>query len=387
LATIGLLGLAVVAGRAQEPGAALDANGSAQQNAPDASRVTFGSNLISDPCATCNYSDGGGYAVWGPDNCFSPGTTQWLAGTFIASATGVAERISAAIILRDSQNCPENKVTLSIYSDACYPNGPGTLLGSGTATVPEAPCALAVAKLKNPVTVTKGEKLWVVATTNGQQSGLDANWYGSNNAQYAFNTGGGWQHFTGGTPTLMVQGSGMVFSEMAPDASHPAFGGNLLVDPCTGCNYNSNAPGLPVWGPDNCTSPGSTQSTAVPFIAAKSGVPKSISASIILYHPVDCPENKVTLSLYTDDCGLGPKTLLVSGVATVPSAPCDLAVAKLRNAPALEESVKYWVVASSTADQTGLDALWYDSNDAQDAFNSGFGWLQFSAGTPAFLVQ
>ncbi|MBA3831932.1 MAG: hypothetical protein H0X34_08565 [Chthoniobacterales bacterium] len=353
----------------------------------DVSRIIFGSNLISDPCATCNYSDGGGYAVVGPDNCINPGITQWLAGTFIASATGVAERISAAIILRDPRNCPENKVTLSIYTDACYPEGPRRPLASGIATVPEAPCDLAVAKLGNPPTLTKNTKYWVVATTSSQQSALDSNWYGSNNSQYAFDTGTGWQHFTGGTPAFMVQGSGTVFSDPVPDAPHPAFGGNLFVDPCTGCNYDPNAAGLVVEGPDNCTSPGTTQSTAVPFVAAKSGVPKRISASIVLYHPTSCPQNKVTLSLYTDSCDRGPGTLLVSGVATVPSAPCDLAVAKLRNAPALEKSKKYWVVAAASTQQAGLDALWYGSNFAQFAFGDLSGWIQFSDVTPGFIVQ
>ncbi len=354
---------------------------------PDAARIVFGNNLISDPCAICNYSDGGGYAVLGPDNCYLPGTTQWLAGTFIAAATGVPERISAAIILKDLVNCTENEVTLSIYTDACYPRGPGQPLVSGIATVPEAPCDLAVARLPNAPILTRGTKYWVVATTNGQQSGLGSNWYGSNNAQFAFNTGTGWQHFTGGTPAFMVQGSGTVFSKTAPDAAHSAFGGNLFVDPCTGCNYDPNAPGFEVRGPNNCTSPGTIHWEAVPFVAARSGVPRRISASILLRHPVDCPENRVTLSLYTDNCDLGPGTPMVSGVATVPIAPCDLAVAKLRNAPALTKGTKYWVVATTNAQQSGLDTLWYGSNGAQFGLNSGFGWIQFSAVTPAFLVQ
>ncbi len=125
---------------------------------PVASTIIFGSNLISDPCATCNYSDGGGYFVVGPDNCIQPGTTQWLAGTFIASATGVPEQISAPIILADPSHCPTNTVTLSIYTDACYPIGPGTPLVSAVATVPLAPCALAVAKLPNAAPVLPREQ-------------------------------------------------------------------------------------------------------------------------------------------------------------------------------------------------------------------------------------
>ena len=57
-------------------------DGSVIEHAPDspvASTIIFGSNLISDPCATCNYSEGGGYAVVGPDNCY-PTRNNAMAG-------------------------------------------------------------------------------------------------------------------------------------------------------------------------------------------------------------------------------------------------------------------------------------------------------------------
>jgi hypothetical protein len=187
----------------QGPEIVLGGNAGVAPEGRGASTIIFGSNLISDPYTTCNYSDDGGYALLGPDNCYLPGTTQWLAGTFVASATGVPKQISVPIILKDPSNCPTKTVTLSIYTDACYPNGSGTPLVSATATVPQAACALTVAKLSNSAPVlTKGTKYWVVATTDAQQVGLDSNWYGSNNAQVAFNTGTGWQHVTGGTPGL-----------------------------------------------------------------------------------------------------------------------------------------------------------------------------------------
>jgi hypothetical protein len=126
---------------------------------------------------------------------------------------------------------------------------------------------------------------------------------------------------------------------------------------------------------------------AVPFVAAKSGMPRRISASIILKNPIDCPYNKVTLSLYTDNCDVGPDAPLASGIATVPTAPCDLAVASLRSAPALVQGVKYWVVATTNDQQAGLDATWYASNDAEFGLNLGYGWLQFGGVTPGFLVQ
>ena len=331
-------------------------------------------------------------AVVGPDNCFLPGTTQWVAGAFIAAATGVPEQISAAIILRDPSDCPTNTVTLSIYADACWPIGPGTPLVSAVATVPVAPCGLAVAKLANtPTLLIKGTKYWAVATTDAQQAGLDSYWCGSNNSQYALNTGSGWQHVNGITPALMVEGSGIGLSQTPIDASQRAFGGNLFVDPCTGCNYdappNGASSGFDVRGPDNCTHPGMLHWGAVPFIASKLEVPRRISVPIILRNPAKCPYNQVTLSLYTDSCDVGPDTPLASGIAIVPGAPCDLAVARLRNAPALVQGVKYWVVATTNDQQAALDATWYASNSAQFGSNAGFGWLQFTAGTPGFLVQ
>jgi hypothetical protein len=385
-ALLGILACGAVL--AQGPEMVSGGNPGYAPDGPVASTIIFGSNLISDPCASCNYSDREGYAVVGPDNCIQPGTTQWVAGAFIASATGVPEQISAAIILRDPSDCPTNTVTLSIYTDACWPIGPGTPLVSAVAAAPAAPCGLAVAKLPNaPTLLIKGTKYRAVATTDAEQAGLDSSWYGSNNSQYAYNLGDGWQHVNGVMPAFMVQGSGIGLSQTPVDASHRAFGSNLFVDPCTGCNYYAvgSSSGFDVRGPENCNSE-SLSWTAVPFVAAKSGVPTRISAAIILYNP-DCPYNKVTLSLYTDNCDVGPDTPLASGVATVPAAPCDLAVARLRNAPALVQGVKYWVTATTNDQQAGLDATWYASNAAQFASNAGFGWGQATAGTPGFSVQ
>jgi hypothetical protein len=127
---------------------------------------------------------------------------------------------------------------------------------------------------------------------------------------------------------------------------------------------------------------------AVPFVAARTGAPTRILAPIILKKSDICPQNKVTLSIYTDNCGEGPGTLLVSGEATAPRSPCDLAVAKLRNAPSLTKNVKYWVTATTTTKQSALDASWYASNGAQLALHVAItGWFQFSSGTPAFEVQ
>ena len=103
-----LLGfLACGALMAEEPEVVLGGNLNGSQNAPEARRVTLGSNLFVDPCNSCNYdSNGNGYAVVGPDNCLSPGTTQWVGVPFIAAATGVPKQISVPIIVRDPRNCP-----------------------------------------------------------------------------------------------------------------------------------------------------------------------------------------------------------------------------------------------------------------------------------------
>jgi hypothetical protein len=383
-----LLGILVCgAVMAEEPEFVLGGNLNGSQNAPEARRITFGSNLFVEPCSSCNYDlNALGYFVIGPDNCFVPGTTQWLAAPFIAAATGVPKQISAPIILFDPRHCPTREVTMSIYTDACYPTGPGTPLVSGVARLPDATCDMGMAKLTHAPTLTRGQKYWVVATTSAEQSGLDAHWYGSNSSQYALNSGAGWTQSNDGTPAFLVQGIRAQQDESEAEPSDQGFGGNLFVDPCTGCNYDPHGSGFDVRGPENCLSPGNLGWTAVPFVAAKSGMPTRISASIIVY--AFCQQdNTVTLSLYTDNCGLGPGDPLVSGIAAVPASPCDLAVATLSGAPALQEGVKYWVVATTDETQTVLDARWYGSNNAQFAINLGYGWIQSSFVTPGFLVQ
>jgi hypothetical protein len=173
--------------------------------APDAADVIFGTNLEVDPCTGCNYdSINGGYYVWGTNNCISPGTTQWIAVRFIAKATGTPRRISASINLDPACPTSTNQVTLGIYTDVCG-TGPGAVLASGRAIVPAAPCALAVASLRTTATLTAGTPYWVVATTNATQDGLDAIWYGSNQALIGGNVAnGGWFQFSGFTPGFMV---------------------------------------------------------------------------------------------------------------------------------------------------------------------------------------
>ena len=349
--------------------------------------VTFGSNLFIDSCGPCKYYTAGqsGFSVEGPRNCTSHGTVVWVAIPFIASATGVPERICASMLLRDPQRCPTNKVTLGIYSDACYPIGVGDSLVSTEATIPEAACALTVAELSNAPTLTAGTKYWVAATTSTSQADLDAIWAASNNAEISLSDGTTWTPGIGHTPGFAVQGTGTI-PPQAP-ARRP-FATTLVVDPCTGCNFDPNSGGFELRGPDNCSIRGQTNWVASPFIASRSGIPKRILAGINLYSPTGCPYNKVTLSLYTDNCEQGPATELVSGRGTVPSPDvCALTSAKLANSPSLTKGTKYWIVATTAPSQATLDSRWFASNNAQLAINSGFGWLQFSSSVQAFSVE
>src|SRR5262249_54967269 len=152
--------------------------------------------------------------------------------------------------------------------------------------------------------------------------------------QYALSTGTGWTQVNGWTPAFLVQGMTALQGASEPEPSNQGFGGNLFIDPCTGCNYDPNSGGFFLRGPYKRTTQGDLNWSAVAFVAAKSGVPTRISASIAVY-TLCKPDNTVTLSLYTDNCGLGPGEPLVSGIASVPlnADLCHLAVAKLSGAP------------------------------------------------------
>src|SRR5207249_3064347 len=97
-------------------------------------------------------------------------------------------------------------------------------------------------------------------------------------------SGIGWTQSNSGTPAFLVQGTRAARQEQSePEPATQGFGGNLFTDRCTGCNYNTHGSGFDVRGPENCLSPGNVSWTAVPFVAAKSGIPTQISASIIVY--------------------------------------------------------------------------------------------------------
>src|SRR5438045_3872818 len=64
---------------------------------PDSVAVNgFGGNLENNTCTSCNFDEvGGGYYIWGSNNCIAPGTTQWIAVPFISKRTGSTRSVSA----------------------------------------------------------------------------------------------------------------------------------------------------------------------------------------------------------------------------------------------------------------------------------------------------
>lgn len=174
--------------------------------APEApAAAPFYSNLVVDPCTACNYDTVDGVFLIGPNNCFAPGVTQWLAYPFVSTKTGAVRRVSLAVT--DSGQCvaSSNKFTVAIYSDNCT-GAPATQIGSAViATAAAAPCALTNANFGPAgVSLTAGTKYWVVATTSTapNQMGTTALWWGVNTALSSLNLndGNGWQLFAAGTP-------------------------------------------------------------------------------------------------------------------------------------------------------------------------------------------
>ena len=62
---------------------------------PDA--APFYSNLVNNTCTSCTYSTDNGFFILGPNNCFAPGSTQWISYPFVAGHTGNVKRVTLAI--------------------------------------------------------------------------------------------------------------------------------------------------------------------------------------------------------------------------------------------------------------------------------------------------
>jgi len=179
--------------------------------APDAVNAVFYSNLVVDPCTSCNYSGDNGYLVLGPNNCGIPGATQWLAYPFVSTRTGAVRQVKLSVTNWGICTPTSSKFTVAIYSDACT-NTPGTQIGNAVAaTAPAAPCLLANANFGTAgVSLTAGVTYWVVVTTStaSTQNGTTAVWWQANSGKQSYNLddGNGWLYAPlGGPGGFMVQ--------------------------------------------------------------------------------------------------------------------------------------------------------------------------------------
>ena len=111
---------------------------------PDA--APFYSNLVNNTCTSCTYSTDNGFFILGPNNCFAPGSTQWISYSFVAGHTGNVKRVTLAIT--DSGFCAATSTgfTVQIYDNSNCNGTPSNPLGTPVnAMAPAAPCATAVA--------------------------------------------------------------------------------------------------------------------------------------------------------------------------------------------------------------------------------------------------
>ena len=93
----------------------------------------MGGNLFVEPCSSCNYdSDAAGLLCRRAGQLSSIREQRnGLGFRLLPLATGVPKQISVPIIVADPRNCPTREVTLSIYTDACYPSRAGNTAGLG----------------------------------------------------------------------------------------------------------------------------------------------------------------------------------------------------------------------------------------------------------------
>ena len=162
--------------------------------------ASFYTNLTTNPCVPGQkYSTDNGYFFLGPNNCFAPGSIQWIAYPFVAGHTGTVAKVQLSIT-NDTAICTptSSKITVAIYSDSCM-DMPVTQLGNAVnANVPTAPPGLATANFGLAgVSLTQGVQYWVVVTTSAaaSQNGDTAVWWEAtpNVQSFNLNDTNGWQ--------------------------------------------------------------------------------------------------------------------------------------------------------------------------------------------------
>jgi hypothetical protein len=176
----------------------------AAPDAPDASVFFSNFSTLTDPCSpNCTYDTSNGFLLLGPNNCFAPGSTQWLAYPFIASHTGTTRQVTLAIT-NDTALCTptSSKFTVAIYSDNCTGVPVAQIGSSAIGTAAPAPCGTVRVRLAVPLTM--GQKYWVVVTTStdATQNATTAVWWEVIDAAGSvnFNAGMGWQASPVGGP-------------------------------------------------------------------------------------------------------------------------------------------------------------------------------------------
>jgi hypothetical protein len=176
--------------------------------APEApAAAPFYTNLANDPCTGMMYNVSNGYFVLGPNNCFAPGSTQWIAYPFVASHAGNVKKVQLALT-NDTAICTPttSKATVQIYDNSLCNGTPGVALGSPVvANIASAPPGLSTANFGTTgPALAAGTWYWVVVTTSSAptQTGDTAVWWQANSAAQAFNLndGNGWQAFDAGSP-------------------------------------------------------------------------------------------------------------------------------------------------------------------------------------------
>lgn len=147
---------------------------------------------------TDTYNPGDANTLSGPNSVFEMQNFQGLPFTPLKSAKVTV--VEAAI----GYDNGDNQINLSLYTDAS--GAPGTLI-AGPFTIANLPffgncCQLAIWKLTSALSVTAGNRYWIVADT--PPSGPGSNFLGTWNYifptpfQQAYNIGYAWQPFSGG---------------------------------------------------------------------------------------------------------------------------------------------------------------------------------------------
>jgi hypothetical protein len=172
------------------------------------------------------------------------------------------------------------------------------------------------------------------------------------------------------------------------------FYNNLVVNPCTTCNYSADN-GYFILGANNCFAPGATQWISYPFVSTKTGNVRSVQLAITDSGFCAASSTGFTVAIYSDNGSCtGPGTQIGLSVrATAPAAPCALANANFgRAGVSLVAGTEYWMVVttSAAATQIGTTAVWWEVNGAIQNYNlnDGNGWIFAPLGGPGgFQVQ